>query len=472
MKKSVAIVLSLLLLLGSFSVGASAAFTEQTWKTYYDEQMKNGYAVYMNPGADESQRNFSWYAPLGEKPGKVVISENENFSLSRVFEAKYVLTAEGDRSDKVTVTGLKADTTYYYRCMLGNKIIRQASFVTDAKDAFTAVYMTDIHISREQDEMDEPLMKQSLMLNNVLEQAADKAEYNLILSAGDQASYGDRKEYMSLVTSPVFSSVPISLAVGNHDRKGIAYKTFNNNPNKYQKGVSSLIGNDYYYVKGNVLFMVFDSNNKAAATHYNFVKQAIAANPNVKWKVGIMHHDLYGRLTSGRLEDSNENRRPVFIPIFDEFGFDLVLLGHSHYYSVSHALYNGEIATAMSKDGTVTNPKGTVYMVSNSINHPRDLAETASIIPDPGNAVAIQKDGAAYNLIDFTEDSISVRSYAMNEAEPFNTFTITKTTQQGGHPNNRKTPMQALTRMWYEFLALWTEIGEGIGAIYKNYFEK
>ena len=39
-----------------------------------------------------------------------------------------------------------------------------------------------------------------------------------------------------------------------------------------------------------------------------------------------------------------------------------------------------------------------------------------------------------YNILDFTEDSVTVSSYYKGEAEAFNSYTIVKTSKEGGHP--------------------------------------
>ena len=100
-----------------------------------------------------------------------------------------------------------------------------------------------------------------------------------------------------------------------------------------------------------------------------FIKDAVKANPDAKWKVMMGHHDLY----SGRLphrESENALLRMIWGPLCDEFGIDLMLLGHSHYYTVTNVLYNNKTVQPYAKE--MVDPEGTVYMVSGSINRPRD----------------------------------------------------------------------------------------------------
>lgn len=471
LRNSLCILLALVMLFSCFAAGSGALYADENWQEYYSEYMKEGSAVIMNPGSDDSERNFSWYSSATAGLCKVVVSEKSDFSDPESFIAYAVITPEGDRANKATVSGLEKGKTYYYRCMTGDKIVQESSFSTLSGTSFNAMYVTDIHISRKQDGMENPLVNQSYTLNEVLNQANDKAPLDLVLSAGDQASYGDRREYMSLASCKLLNSVPYELCVGNHDRKGIAYKFFNNNPNKNIFGISSLIGNDYWFVKGDVLFLIYDSNCTAALTHRAFTKAAVEANPDVKWKVALMHHDLFGRLTDSRLEDADENRRPTFVPIFDEFGIDLALLGHSHFYSISNVLFNGEIVERTGETHSVTDAKGTVYMVSCSINRPRDTGNASEYDPCKEAAITTQQDGPVYNVINFTSDSITISSYNLDEEQPFNTFTLNKTSSNGGHPEYKLSAETFFRDLWLEFLAFWTEFGEGVAGIWKNYFD-
>lgn len=468
-KRILALALALISVFTCLSISSSALYATDEWADYYAGYMNDGKAISLQPGSNESERNLSWYSPLSSEKGFVQISENPDMSNRKTFYASYVTTEHLDKRNLVTLKKLDMDKTYYYRVGNGSDISPVYSFDTESGNDFTAMYVTDIHVSRKQDEMETPLVHQSYTVDYTVNQANNKEELDLVISAGDQASYADRIEYESVFASPVLKSIPFALCPGNHDRRGYAYKFFNNNPNKYKGGVHSLIGNDYWYVKGDTLFLVYDSNCTAASTHRAFTKKAVEANPDVKWKVATMHHDLYGRIDGSRLEDATDNRRPVFVPIFDEFGIDLVLLGHSHYYSISNVLYDSQVVETVT-DNEVTDAQGSIYMVSGSINRPRNIADGENVSE---NTAAYCKDqtGPIYNIIDFSEDSIIIKSYLLDEDEPFNTFTINKTTNNGGHPEYVAPKFAAIKRSALEFLAVFTEFGEGVTGIWKTYFD-
>jgi hypothetical protein len=182
-----------------------------------------------------------------------------------------------------------------------------------------------------------------------------------------------------------------------------------------------------------------DSNNANADGHVDFIESAINANPDVKWKVMMMHHDLY----SGRIphrESENGLLRMIWGPVADEYGIDLVLLGHSHYYTVTNVLYAGKNIELL--DSVMRDPAGTIYMVSCSITRPRGDDDELGLNKQVGFDYLTEN--ATYNILDFSKDAITVKSYEAGADEPFNSFTIVKTSAQGGH----KTETNFFTTMW------------------------
>lgn len=425
MKKLLCFVLTAVLL--ATSVVPTFAMSETSWDSVWSSADTEA-GLIMFVGSDESERNFTWYTEEQNTPS-VVVSTNGMLTDSEKFEGTSVKATEGDFANHVTVTELEEDTVYYYKCISGDYESDVYSFRTASDDEFKAVYMTDIHITQNSEENPYSLKNTSYNLNNALEDALSKeSDISLLLSTGDQASDGLECEYKAFAASPLLKSISVATTIGNHDLKGAEYKTFSNLPNEYEEAaVSSYIGDDYWFVKGDVLFLVVDSNNASGADHYKFVKKAVESNPDVKWKVMMAHHDLY----SGRIphrESENELLRLIWAPIVDEFGIDLVLLGHSHYYTVSNVLRNNKIVAPLESE--MVDPNGTIYMVSCSINRPRGDDEIG-LNEEIGFDYLTEE--PTYNILTCSEDSITVESYEVGDEEPFNSYTITKTTKDGGH---------------------------------------
>lgn len=431
----------------------SFAYTrEEIWENLWDKEYNNGVVLF--PGSDNSEMNVTWYSATESEP-KVLITEELTFDNAKTFKGYSVAAPDGDYSNKVTVTGLEPGKTYRYKCISEGFESETYFFETDANEnEFSAIYMTDIHISH--DENDETSIKETARkFNSVLDEAVLKSNASILLSTGDQASEGMEAEYKGLASAAALKMIPIATTIGNHDRKGIAYKTFNNVPNEDDPMVSSYIGSDYWFTKGDVLFLVMDSNNASGIDHRNFVQKAVKANPNAKWKVMMAHHDLY----SGRIphrESENELLRILWAPIADEFKIDLVLLGHSHYYTVSNVMYNNEAVQPYAP--VMTNPKGTIYMVSGSITRPRNDSEIG-LNTDWIGASNTPDQQTIYNILDFTSDSITVSSYYQGNDEAFNTYKIEKSTAQGGHPNT----LPPLYNMFVRFIGTVYAVFNNIG---------
>ena len=452
-KKITSVILAITVFVSAFVTSFAATTTDFLWEASWNKEYDN--AVVLFPGSNNSEVNVSWYSETESQPEVLVWEGYSINNNAKTFTGYCVETYDGDYSNKVTITGLEAGKTYYYKCFSEGFESVLYSFKTDANEnEFTAVYMTDIHISYDENN-DEELKRTSGIFNSTLNEAF-RHNPSILLSTGDQASSGLESEYKGFASALLLKSIPVATTIGNHDRKGVAYKTFTNMPNQSDSVVSSYVGDNYWFVKGDVLFLVMDSNNASGIDHRNFVKNAVKANPDVKWKVMMAHHDLY----SGRIphrESENDLLRMLCSPIADEFGIDLFLLGHSHYYTVSNVLYNGKTVSPYSAE--MTDNEGTVYMVSGSITRPRD-DEDIGLNEDWIGYANTPDERVIYNILDFTEESITVSSYYTGENAPFNTYKIVKTSNDGGHPDVIiPSPFDAFVRFVGTIYALFNNIG-------------
>ena len=419
MKKVLSILLSILLLASVCAVPAGAA---SVWDSFWADSEEAARGIIMQPGADETERNFSWYMSAEVTTCSVLIDDEPTMTDAAVFNGTIIDSYQGDKVAKVTVTDLELGETYYYACVSGAEQSDVYSFETVEADSFSALYISDIHISGDNRDA---VQETAYAFADLLNDANTRANLNLILSAGDQASSGLRTEYEGLTFSPLTRSLSFATSIGNHDRKGVDYRYFTNLPNETEGKVASYQGGDYYFVKGDVLFLFVDSNNASGTDHYNFIKNAVEANENCKWRVVVMHHDLYGATIEHR-ESENDLLRLLYSPIMDEFNIDLALLGHSHHYSVTDVVYNGKSVNALANGATVENAQGTVYMVSASVTRPRDPEGEISY----GDLIAIGMDeytDRLYSVIDFSSDAVTVTTYEVGKEEAHVSFTLTKT---------------------------------------------
>lgn len=456
----------------SCSVFSGSAAKPQ-WDEYWDDYSQKGKALYMSPGSDETSRGFSWYSPSCSGECFVEVSTSPDMSGAIKFHGEFVKAGDADRRNRVTVSGLSLGTEYYYRCGIGSVYSDTYSFRTlsSGSEDFSLFYTTDIHIT-ESSEDEYAIRDFSYNLDTTLNAALERREdLALVLSGGDQASYGLVSEYIGLVASPVFRSIPFATTIGNHDRKAPTYKHFKHVPNEYKNYItSSYIGSDYWFVMGGVLFLMLDTNNPSAEDHRNFVKKAVAENPNVYWRVAVFHHDLYGGRIPKR-EQENGLLRMLLTPIMDEFKVDLALMGHSHFYTISNVMFNDKTVLPTAELDSVDNPAGTIYMVSGSINRPR--IETSGEVPPLGEHVgkSYLTEEKIYNIIDFTDDSIAIHSYTLESDEEFESFTISKTSNDGGHPDSRPGFKDTIVRYISVLVGIFNNLGRTLDYL-KDYLTK
>ena len=453
-----------IIITSAVSITANAqSFTKEGWNTYWENSTQEiEAAIMMTPGSNETERYVSWYSDADS--GYVLLSDASGQKINE-FTAAAKATPQGDYRLSAVIAGLEAGKTYTYYCKSGEFTSDIYTFTTASDNSFTALFVTDIHISG--DTLDnEGLVENSYNLNTTINTAVEKSQsqgktVDLLLSAGDQGSDGLRTEYSGLCATPYLKAIPTATTVGNHDRKSVDYRYFTHQPNTADMLLKSYVGTDYWFVKGNVLFLIIDSNNISMGDHRRFVKQAVEANEDVKWRVAMFHHDLYSGRKPNR-ESENKWLRLMWAPIADEFGFDLCLLGHSHYYTISNVLYNNENVSSTADGCTVTDAQGTIYMVSGSINRPRD-DEDIGLSDKIGHAyLTIEK---IYNLIDFSEHSIVINSYTVESNEKIGNITIEKTNNEGGHVY--KTP----SKLYYpvvEVISFIAGFFNNIGRYYDN----
>ncbi len=469
-RKSLSILLVLVMLftcLGSAS--AADILTQAEWDTYWSNSEEIDAAVTMFPGNDETERYIAWYSYSAE--GYVELTSDKG---TEKFAAEAKQTAQGDYRLGAVVSGLE-EGTYTYRCVSDGYTSESYSFNVEISDSFTALYVTDIHVS--QDKNDSPVDTTSdtaFRYNETLEAAYNKAlsqgnTLDLIVSGGDQASGGYRKEYAGLSSPSYIKSIPFSTSIGNHDRKSVDYKYYTFLPNEADNPFRSYIGTDYYFTQGNALFLVLDSNNSSMHGHYDFIKEAIEANPDAKWRIAVIHHDLYGG-REPELDTENALLKLLWTPIFDEFGIDLCLYGHSHFHTISNVIYDNNTVESLVGVDTVTNPAGTIYMATGSINN------VASLTRDDGTEHPLGENAAhsylvndaMYSLLNFTDDSLEIKCYTVDGGEEFDSLTINKTTNEGGH--QYKNPKGILKPLIF-FVSRIVNVINNVG-MYERYVEQ
>lgn len=345
-------------------------FNLENWKNTYSSLIESNTLPMLNVGADETQVSLCWHAPKETALVQVMLSVNEDMSDAIAFEGK-ITEAENDFQSvcRVNITGLKENTTYYYQWNTGDGWSSIQKYETKSFTSHKAVIFGDIQIVQINDGDNSEQIKESNYWNNVLEKAlGDNPDIAYLLSPGDNTNTGKTKEeWQSFLMPPCLRSLPQALAIGNHDKKGKTYHYYTNMPNEYYgKGFFGL-DRDFWFRYGDVLYLVFDSTSGSAPDHIAMTKEAVAKNKDAKWRIGLIHHGIYGAGDCIGDKETEILLNSIFTPIFESFDLDLVITGHTHSQGRSHFMKKRKIVGRAENGKTYKDPEGIVYINANSV---------------------------------------------------------------------------------------------------------
>ena len=370
--------------------GGSAEW--QAWVSEWESVANDYTQVSLTPGTDETQLNFAWYSQTqdGQAATPVVHFGTDRNNLTAFTGTTMPVDTSltggvAYDSNHVTVTGLQANTTYYYTVEKNGVETEVQEYRTGSFDSVKMLYVGDPQIgaSKGQPQNGEALVadagaantaarNDAFGWNRTLEIATQQnPDVNFIISAGDQVNktgQAKEEEYAGYLSPDVLASLPVATTIGNHDSLNPDYTYHFNNPNATSYGETEA-GGDYYYSYGDGLFIVLNTNNYNVAEHEQAIAEAVASDPDAAWRVVTIHQDIYGT----GLDHSDTDGmilRTQLTPIFDEYDIDVVLQGHDHTYSRSKLLY-GDGQTHGTYEFRL-NAEGTDYDWDNAYNTQTD----------------------------------------------------------------------------------------------------
>ena len=403
--------------------------------------------IILTPGKTAKDLGFAWYSQKKGEPA-VKIGKKEDLSDAQEFKGTATEINRSNQkntykaSNKVTVEGLfEENTTYYYSYTDDVKNPNWSevqSYTTKKTTNFQTILVGDPQIgasgSQGQGTADDiNIAVDTFNWNKTLEQAKITApNASFILSAGDQIDYAGtdssdgknvrESEYAGFTYPALLRMLPLATTIGNHESKGTDYKYHYNNPNSEDGLGSTISGSDFYFSFGDVVFITLNSNNRNTVEHRELLKKAVESNPDAKWKVVMFHHDIYG---SGQPHSDTDgaNLRALFAPLMDEFGIDMCLTGHDHSYARSYLMADG---TAIQYDDSVAiNPEGTLYIAAGSASGSKfyKLATTKQYYIAERSNTQIP----TFSTIDFSDESIVIKTYDYNGNKYADDYTLYKT---------------------------------------------
>jgi len=463
----------------------------QSWKNAWSQIKTNYEQVSLAPGADASRLNFAWYSKQQAPVSEVRIAKQQDMRQAKLFKGNCQPgTNIGDLSyytNKVEISGLQPGQTYWYQIKRNGEWQEAQSVKTGNPDDFSFMYVGDPQIgastgqvSAEGNQQDGELSARNdaynwnKTLNTALSQ---HPEINFLVSPGDQinepAEDGSpakiqlqESQYAGYLSAAALRHLPEATSIGNHDCLTTGYQNHFNTPNSFsEESNPTRAGHGYYYSYGSALFIVINANNYNAADHEALIKKAVRAYPDKKWRILVMHQDIYG---SG-LDHSDSDGillRTQLTPIYDANHIDVVLQGHDHTYArtyqlssdgTNHAAFpqleaagqngqqHGLLGNALKdpdfkntyasqnlcytiqdmKQGTLVNPKGVFYMSANSATG----SKYYNLIPQQQDYVAARSQTwrPTYSVIRITGSRFTINTYDVGSGSPIDeTYSIIK----------------------------------------------
>jgi hypothetical protein len=341
--------------------------------------------------------------------------EVSNASLSSVHDLK--------------LTGLQPDTQYYYAVGTESEDLagKHASFSFKTHPLeIDADRMTRIWILGDSgsSNIHSKSVKNAYLRNaDALNQSTD-----VWLMLGDNAYYsGTTNEFdrnLFQVYPTMLRSLVLWSTVGNHDVDDYEgdddqrpyYQLLSFPRNAEAGGIQSGTEAYYSFNYNNIHFISLDSVEHSDSTEMqDWLKRDLSdakTKNGIDWIIVFLHHAPYTKGTHDS-DDANEYRDRIrkvrwnFNPIFDEFGVDLVLGGHSHVYERSYLLQghygqaselNSEHMILDSSNGTPSTNAEEDNTYRKTAGFPRPNSGTIYVVAGSASKIADESSEHFYRL--------------------------------------------------------------------------
>jgi 3',5'-cyclic AMP phosphodiesterase CpdA len=404
------------------------------------------------PGTSGKELNFAWFTQSAAAKPVVQIAKKadqngeafpagkaKSFSGSSAkasatqFNGDDKTIQVSSYADKVTVSGLQDSTDYVYRVGDGKTWSQAYSFSTRDEKSFGFFVVGDPQLGAKSTGP-KTLASDAAGWQDTLNKAAAKyAGASFILSLGDEVNDYNKleaqdAEYAAFFAPQQLRSLPLATVNGNHDfQMGEYYGYHYNQPNLSSRyGTSYGNDGDYWFVYGDALFLMLNSNTESIATHDLFIREAVAKNPGAKWRIACFHHSVYSEADHFADPDVID-RRSNFPPVFERYGIDAVLQGHDHSYTRTLPMLKGKpVEGADPKASSVTDPAGVIYFTFNSGSGSKfyDWHDQA---PEVFSAVRWQGKVPSFSYLALEGGKLTITTYRTDDMSVVDSFSIVKT---------------------------------------------
>ena len=407
----------------------------------------------ITPGSNNSELNFAWFTNAKTSVSIVQIAKASDQSQNAFPENKALIfkgtvsqvtatlftstdtsSPTGEFSNKVTVKGLTDSTKYIYRVGDGKNWSPVYPISTHDKNNFGFLIVGDPQLGSKAGNVKTLEFDKSGWVDTLNKATAKYSDASFMISLGDEVNdYNSLKsqieEYAAYFAPIQLKSLPVATINGNHDFQLGEYYGFHYNfPNLSNKyGISYGNDGDYYFVYGNALFIILNSNTESIATHDMFIRDTVSKYTNIKWRIVAFHHSIYSEA-----EHTNDpdiiDRRTNYAPVFERYHIDLVLQGHDHSYTRTYFMQKGkpQIEQNVVTDNSVTDPAGILYITCNSGSGSK-FYDWKKETPESFSAVRWQGKCPSFGYININGNKLTISAYKTDDMTAIDNFSIVKT---------------------------------------------
>ena len=255
-------------------------------------------------------------------------------------------------SHKALAEGLKPGTDYSWRVGTEGHWSEVGHFRTaeEKEEEFSFIYMTDSHIQN----------KEYIDAARLCAEAVARYERDarfcvfpgdFVDTGTDKNSEWEWERWFEEALQPVLRRMPVVPTDGNHDDSPLLNYTYHFNTDT-TFNLTTLVrpqfaGINYSFTYGEMQLIAFSEQDfwrgeydyAAGTSEYlerdlgGWMRRQVAAAPDVKWRVGLVHKNLFSGSDHQR-DKETPLLRATLLPVMKECKIDLVLQGHDHTYEV------------------------------------------------------------------------------------------------------------------------------------------
>ncbi len=393
--------------------------------------LESFYKPHISPGKNQTELNFSWYSTEIKEFSRIKVKQKYN-NEKKIYTGTCKKLKEGLLVNNVIIKELKENTNYQYSYECNREWSEYIDLNIGDFSNYSFAFMADPQIGALSKEYKHPIDKivqDSKGWNKTIENCLkNDSSISFIICGGDETNTKQEDtdrlslselEYSGFLLSHYLSKIPLASVIGNHDKDNKDFCVFFHIPNMTNLGKTNA-GGDYYFIYGDALYLILNTNNLDISEHQNFINETVQQNKDIKWKIVALHQDIYGG-GSHKNDEDVKFLRSELPKILENNKIDLVLCGHDHIYSRSYPIKNNKSIDYKIKKEKGSNKvievansnEGIVYITGSSCSGSKFYESKNH--EDKYIRKIYDNKNPTYTIIQISEEFITLKTYESNK---------------------------------------------------------